>query len=88
MRRLIIAAAVGLSFLSAAGLSAPASARGLATPVHDTSGWQPHQHARPHFVPPRAFWAPPRPHWHRPAPHAHYGHRDYQRDGWQRFGWR
>ena len=98
MRHSLIAAAIGLGLLTAAGLAAPASAAPRAaapdhavqaiTPVHDLRGWHDHRPVRPYVAPPRARWVPPRPVWHRhpPAPRHHDWHAD--RHGYQQFGWR
>jgi hypothetical protein len=104
MRRLLVAATLGLGLLSAGGLAAGAAAGPLGdgadahaasagrplTPAHYQRGFQHHGHHRPHFAP------PPRHHWYRVAPPSWHrnGHaRDHRlegryRHGWQQHGWR
>jgi hypothetical protein len=82
MRRLLIAAALGLGLLSAGGLTSTASANphghsagqrpsaadSLIAPVHYERGFHRHGHYRPHYA------SPSYRHWQRYEPPARYYH--------------
>ena len=90
MRRLLVAAALGLGLLSAGptvpgAIAAPlrdASPQLLAsgiTPVHGDRWYPDRGYHRPHYAP------PPRHHWHRWEPPRHHGwhHPRPYRHGWR-----